>query len=219
VAVLIPKNKSEVILDIAKDAGAVIEKDIVIEGDALSFVVIMEDVPAGSNLNIDVFELKNQTVITPPVFSTGVISGVGISKRFAGVVNNTLRMRISFTGPANFVILAKTITAAGVTVVNQQTSGALAGPGVEGVITVTAVPKEVKVGDAALQGRALVIAYNASSDTMYWGRTAAVDEESGIPLFKNQVASWAFTDTAKIYVMTPANGGGSLRVTESKLYV
>jgi hypothetical protein len=219
VAVLIPKTKSEVVVDVAKDAGAVIEKDLVIEGDALSFVVIMENVPAGSNLNIDVFELKNQTVITPPVFSTGVISGVGISKRFAGVVNNTLRMRISFTGPVNFVILAKTITAAGVPVVNQQISGALAGSGVEGVMAVTDTPKQIMVGAAPLEGRVLVIAYNASSNTMYWGRTAAVTAETGIPLFKDQVVSWSFTDTAKIYIMTPSNGGGPLRVTESKLYV
>lgn len=218
-AIRIPQLQSEVIADVSATSSQTITKDITIEGDALTFVVIMEDVPAQSNLEINVYELKNQIVITPPVLSTGVISGTNRSARFAKVVNNTVRMQISFVGPVNFVVLAKAISAAGVDVVNAQTGGALAGPGIEGTMQVSAVPQEIKVGTEAYLGRSLVIAYNGSNKTMFWGRTPNVTENTGIPIFSNQVASWTFTDTAKLYVMLPDNGGGILRVTESRFYV
>lgn len=216
-AIIIPKDKSEIIADVSAPSQGSVTKDIIIENDALSFVVLLEDVP--SSLSINVYELKNNKIVTPAALVVDGLTGTGISKRYAKVVDNKVRMVVSYDGPANFSIIAKAVTASAVTIVNEQSSGALAGGGVEGSKLVEATPIEVCVGSEALSGRALVVAYNSSSNTMYWGRTPSVDETTGIPLFKDQVASWAFTDTAKVYIMCPAIGGGYIRVTENKLYV
>jgi len=217
VAIIIPKTKSEIVADISSSTAGSITRDVIIENDAISFVVLLENVP--SIIDINVYELKSNKPVTPAALTVEGLTGVGISKRYAQVVDNKLRFVISYDGPANFSIIAKSTTAAAVPIVNTQTTGALSGPGIEGVKLVGSTPVEVCVGDEALEGRALIIAYNESSNTMFWGRTPSVTASTGIPLFKDQVASWAFTDTAKVYIMCPANGGGNLRVTESKLNV
>lgn len=217
-AIIIPSTKSEIIADVNATSAGSVSKDVVIENDAVSFVVLLEDVP--SNLSIEVFELKNNKPIAPPALITGTLTGSGISRRFAKVVDNKIRFVIGYDGPANFTIIAKAATAQSVTIVNDQASGALAGPGIEGAKLVGATPVEVCVGASALEGRALIIAHNASQNTMFWGRTPNVNSTTGIPLYKDQLASWAFTDTAKVYIMTPSqHEAGILKITESKLYV
>lgn len=215
-AIIIPQTKSEIVADVQATSAGSITRDVIIENDAISFVVMLENVP--SNVNISVHELKNNKVIAPAAIVTDV-TGTGLSKRYAKVVDNKLRFIITYDGPANFSIIAKAVSSSAIPIVDGLTSGALSGPGIEGTKLVSTTPVEICVGDEALEGRALIIAYNASSHTMYWGRTPAVSATTGIPLFKDQVASWAFTDTAKVYIMCPANGGGILRITESKLYV
>jgi len=218
VAIIIPKTKSEIIADVNATAAGTIVKDVVIENDAISFVLLLEDCP--SNVQVEVFELKNSKPIAPAAISTGQLTGSGISKRFAKVVDNKVRFVIGHSGAANFSIIAKAVTSNAVTIVNQQTSGALSGPGVEGAKLIGDTPQEVCVGATALEGRALIVAHNASQNTMFWGRTPNVDETTGIPLYKDQMASWAFTDTAKVYIMTPdQHEAGILKITESKLYV
>lgn len=217
-AIIIPSTKSEIIADVNATSAGTLSTDVIIENDAVSFVVLLEDVP--SNLSIEVFELKNNKPIAPPALITGTLTGSGISKRFAKVVDNKIRFVIGYDGPANFTIIAKAATAQAVTIVNDQASGALAGEGLEGAKLAGATPIKVCVGDEPLEGRALVVVHNASQNTMFWGRTPNVNSATGIPLYKDQMASWAFTDTANIYIMTPAqHEAGILKITESKLYV
>lgn len=215
-AIIIPQTKSEIIADVQATSAGSITRDVIIENDALSFVVMLENVP--SNLNISVYELKNNKAIAPAAINVD-LTGTGLSKRYAKVVDNKLKIVITYDGPADFSIIAKAVASSAVPVVEGLTSGALAGPGVEGAKLIPTTPVEVCVGDEPLEGRALIVAFNASNNTMFWGRTPAVTATTGIPLYKDQVASWAFTDTAKVYIMCPANGGGILRITESKLYV
>lgn len=217
-AIIIPKTKSEIIADIDSSSSGTASYDVILENDAISFVVLLEDVP--SNVSIEVFELKNNKLISPAALITGNLSGSGISKRFAKVVDNKVRFVIGWDGPANFSVIAKATTAQAVTIVNDQASGALAGDGVEGAKLVGSTPIKVCVGDEPLEGRALVVVHNASQNTMFWGRTPNVNSATGIPLYKEQMASWAFTDTANVYIMTPdQHSAGILKITESKLYV
>lgn len=217
-AVTIPQTKSEVVMNVAASAAGVTTKEVLIDDDGLSFVVFMEEVPEASALVVELYESRSGQAYGTPIYSTPVLSGTAVSKRFGFVTGSNIIVKASYSGEAEFIILGKGVSAQEINHINKQTAGAIAGPGVEGAILANSTPREICVGDTALEGRVLVVAFNNSNDTMYWGRTPGLTASTGIPLFKGQMATWSFTDTAKLYVIAPHNSGGTLVVTESKMY-
>lgn len=217
-AISIPQTKSEVIMNVSSTTAGVTANEVLLDDDGISFVVFMEDVPDTSALVIELYEARGGKAYGTPIYTTPVLSGTSTSRRFGFVTGSNVIVKASYSGEAAFLVLGKGVSAAEVNHINKQTAGAIAGPGVEGSIIASSTPREICVGDTALEGRVLVIAYNNSNDTMYWGRTPGLTASTGIPLFKGQMATWSFTDTAKLYVIAPANGGGALVVTESKMY-
>ena len=84
---------------------------------------------------------------------------------------------------------------------------------VEGVLTVTTTPIEVKVGAARLPRRILITIFNNGSQVIYWG-TNAVSSVTGLPIFKKQTVFLPISDTVPIYVCTSTGSNMSTLIKE-----
>lgn len=79
-------------------------------------------------------------------------------------------------------------------------------------LSVTTSASEAKVGATRLLNRKM-LSITPTNGTIYWGATSGVTTASGTPIFKNQTASFAFTDNVAIWLI--AGGTTDVRIVEA----
>lgn len=84
---------------------------------------------------------------------------------------------------------------------------------VQGTLTVGTSAVELKVGGSPLVSRKLATIDNSSSAIIYWGFTSGVTTSTGIRIFKDTQASWAVSETTKIYLIA-GSAGNVTRIAE-----
>lgn len=87
------------------------------------------------------------------------------------------------------------------------------GLSVNGTITVGTSAVEAKVGGSTLANRKLLIVNNASNVTIYWGFSSAVTTADGIPINKDQEATWSIGSVQKVYLIAGA-AGNTIKIAE-----
>lgn len=97
-------------------------------------------------------------------------------------------------------------------------TGVISGSGsitsfIYGPISVTSTPSEAKVGASTYSGRKL-ITIQPTDGKVWWGADASVSPATGTTIFKNQMISFDFSDTAKIYLVS--QGTVDVRISEGK---
>lgn len=88
----------------------------------------------------------------------------------------------------------------------------LNGPGVQGALSVGTTAVEVKVGDSALEQRAVITIQPLDGD-VYYGYDIGVTSSTGTKVFKGQVFPLEATDQLPVYVVS-ASGTIDVRITE-----
>lgn len=83
---------------------------------------------------------------------------------------------------------------------------------VAGVISVSTIQVEVKVGASRLANRETVRIFNNSNTTIYFGPTG-VTSVTGEPIFKNQWVNIPIGDMA-VYVITASGTATDVRIQE-----
>lgn len=92
-------------------------------------------------------------------------------------------------------------------------SDIITGGGIQGALTVGTSAIEVKVSTSRLTNRKSLTLHNNSSVTIYWGYTNAVSTTTGTPIYANQIATWAISDTQAIFAIA-GTASNNTRITE-----
>lgn len=82
--------------------------------------------------------------------------------------------------------------------------------GVNGSITVGTSPIEAKVGTTRLENRKVLILYNNSNSTIYWGFNPSLTTSTGLPLFKQQTLTLNVGDQLPVYLIAATSGNSVL---------
>ena len=101
-ALVIPKNKSELIFDIDATTSGVVEKQVVIEDDAFAGILI---VTAGS-ATLEVFEQINGQAVGNAIASSELGAATSVQNLYADSSNNII-VRLTYTGPARVQVKGK----------------------------------------------------------------------------------------------------------------
>lgn len=101
-ALVIPKNKSELIFDIDATTSGVVEKQVVIEDDAFAGILI---VTAGS-ATLEVFEQINGQAVGDAIASSELGTATSVQNLYADSSNNII-VRLTYTGPARVQVKGK----------------------------------------------------------------------------------------------------------------
>lgn len=85
---------------------------------------------------------------------------------------------------------------------------------VYGALTVTTTPIEVRVGSTRLENRKLVMIYNNSNVTLFFGFNSAVNSTNGMPLPANTSVTLAIGDNLPIFIVA-SSGSRNIRIIEA----
>ncbi|MEO0271691.1 MAG: hypothetical protein ABIM30_01205 [candidate division WOR-3 bacterium] len=82
--------------------------------------------------------------------------------------------------------------------------------GVTGNIVVGTSAIEAKVGSTRLENRKVLVIYNSSNSTIYWGFSPSLTTTSGLPIFKQQTLTIQIGDALAIYLIANTSGNNIL---------
>lgn len=101
-ALIIPKNKTELIFNIDSSTSGSEQKQVVIEDDAFSGILIVTE----GSATLEVFEQIDGQPIGDPIATTGEVASTSVTNLYADSSNNII-VKITYSGPCRLQVKGK----------------------------------------------------------------------------------------------------------------